>query len=210
MYLHSYRYSFIEFLSSILGKKSIDDATPSKISLMLTEVRPELEDYEEEDVDILPSLAGYVFAIYPGPANFQKGFRREEGANPRQLLQVYIQRPNTQQSVIDFQVPSIFDNQGYYNDSVAESLDFMLSYHDIHHPDSTFLIEETNQYVMNLMRENHNIISQHLQVTLAIRDYNLNATARLDVDLIIMDLEVTRQPKRKTIYAPSALRITPM
>ena len=132
------------------------------------------------------------------------------GANPRQLLQVYIQRPNTQQSVIDFQVPSIFDNQGNYNDSVAESLDFMLSYHDIHHPDSTFLIEETNQYVMNLMRENHNIISQHLQVTLAIRDYNLNATARLDVDLIIMDLEVTRQPKRKTIYAPSALRITPM
>ncbi|KAG2308658.1 hypothetical protein Bca52824_028406 [Brassica carinata] len=107
-------------------------------------------------------------------------------------------------------VPSIFDNQGYYNDSVAESLDFMLSYHDIHHPDSTFLIEETNQYVMNLMRGNHNIISQHLQVTLAIRDYNLNATARLDVDLIIMDLEVTRQPKRKTIYAPSALRITPM
>ncbi|KAG2306241.1 hypothetical protein Bca52824_025989 [Brassica carinata] len=99
---------------------------------------------------------------------------------------------------------------GYYNDSVAESLDFMLSYHDIHHPDSTFLIEETNQYVMNLMRENHNIISQHLHVTLAIRDYNLNATARLDVDLIIMDLEVTRQPKRKTIYAPSALRITPM
>ncbi|KAL0722203.1 hypothetical protein Bca4012_036802 [Brassica carinata] len=82
--------------------------------------------------------------------------------------------------------------------------------HDIHHPDSTFLIEETNQYVMDLMRENHNIISQHLQVTLAIRDYNLNATARLDVDLIITDLEVTRQPKRKTIYAPSALRITPM
>ncbi|KAL0853796.1 hypothetical protein Bca101_058948 [Brassica carinata] len=86
----------------------------------------------------------------------------------------------------------------------------MLSYHDIHHPDSTFLIEVTNQYMMNLMRENHNIISQHLQVTLAIRDYNLNATARLDVDLIITDLEVTRQPKRKTIYAPSALRITPM
>ena len=132
------------------------------------------------------------------------------GANPRKLLQVYIQRPNPQQSVIDFQVPSIFDNQGYYNDSVAESLDFMLSYHDIHHPDSTFLIEETNEYVMNLTRENHNIISQHLQVTLAIRDYNLNATARLDVDLIIMDLEVTRQPKRKTIYTPSVLRITPM
>ncbi|KAL0863126.1 hypothetical protein Bca101_042244 [Brassica carinata] len=110
----------------------------------------------------------------------------------------------------EFMVPSIFDNQGNYNDSVAESLDFMLSYHDNHHPDSTFLIEETNQYVMNLMRENHNIISQHLQVTLAIRDYNLNATARLDVDLIITDLEVTRQPKRKTRYAPSVLRITPM
>ncbi|KAL0875330.1 hypothetical protein Bca101_025035 [Brassica carinata] len=59
------------------------------------------------------------------------------------------------------------------------------------------------------MRENHYIISQHLQVTLAIRDYNLNATARLEVDLIT-NLEVTRQPKRKTIYAPSALRITPI
>lgn len=72
-------------------------------------------------------------------------------------------------------------------------MEFMLTYHDIHHPDSTFLIQETNQYVVNLLRENHNIIAQDLQVTLSIRDYNQNATARLDVDLIITNLERTNK-----------------
>ncbi|KAL0886104.1 hypothetical protein Bca101_010087 [Brassica carinata] len=75
--------------------------------------------------------------------------------NPNQQLQVYIHRQTTQQSVIDFQVQSIFDEQ---------------------------------------VRENNNIIAQDLQVTLTIRDYNLDTTARLDVDLIITDLEGTNRP----------------
>ena len=118
---------------------------------------------------------------------------RSSRGNPRQILKVYINRPNTQQFVIDFQVQSIIDNQINYNDLTTESMEFMLTYHDIHHPDSTFLIQETNQYVVNLLRENHNIIAQDLQVTLSIRDYNQNATARLDVDLIITNLERTNK-----------------
>lgn len=91
-------------------------------------------------------------------------------------------------------VQSIIDNQGNYNDLTTKSMEFMLTYHDLHHHDSTFLIQETNQYVVNLLRENHNIIAQYLQVTLSIKDYNQNATARLDVDLIITDLEGTNRP----------------
>ena len=102
---------------------------------------------------------------------------------------------NTQQSVIiDFQLQSIIDNQGNFNDSTTESMEFMLTYHEIHHPDSTFLIQETNPFVMNLLREKDNILANDLQVTLTIRDYNQNATVRLDVDLIITDQEGTNRP----------------
>ncbi|WZY73002.1 hypothetical protein YC2023_005242 [Brassica napus] len=70
----------------------------------------------------------------------------------------------------------------------------MLTYHDIHHPNSTYLIEETKQYVMNEARANINTLANDLQVTLTIKDYNSNATSRLDVDLIITDLEGTNRP----------------
>ena len=70
----------------------------------------------------------------------------------------------------------------------------MLTYHDIHYLDSTFLIEETIQYVMNEVRDNRNILTNDLQVTLIIKDYNQNATSRPDVDLIINDLEGTNRP----------------
>ncbi|KAF2542026.1 hypothetical protein F2Q68_00031675 [Brassica cretica] len=68
----------------------------------------------------------------------------------------------------------------------------MLTYHDIHYLDSTFLIEETIQYVMN--GDGRNILANDLQVTLIIKDYNQNATSRLDVDLIITDLEGSNRP----------------
>nr|VDD36972.1 unnamed protein product [Brassica oleracea] len=64
----------------------------------------------------------------------------------------------------------------------------MLTCHDIDHPNSTYLIEETKQYVMNEARANINTFANDLQVTLTIKDYNPNATSRLDVDLIITDL----------------------
>ena len=70
----------------------------------------------------------------------------------------------------------------------------MLTYHDIHYLDSTFLIEETIQYVMNEVRDGSNILANDLQVTLTIKDYNQNVTSRLDVDLIITDLEGTNRP----------------
>ncbi|KAG5410929.1 hypothetical protein IGI04_007248 [Brassica rapa subsp. trilocularis] len=89
---------------------------------------------------------------------------RSTGENPKQTLQVYIHRPNTQQSIIDFQLPSIID------------------------------IQETTQYVMNEVRDNINILANDLQVTLIIKDYNQNATSRLDIDLIITDLEGPNRP----------------
>ena len=67
---------------------------------------------------------------------------RSTNGNPKQTLQIYIRRPNTQQSVIDFQLPSIIDNQGNFNDSIIESMKFMLAYHDINHPNSTYFIEK--------------------------------------------------------------------
>ena len=63
-------------------------------------------------------------------------------------------RPNTQQSIIDFQLPSIIHRQGNFNDSITESMEYKLTYHDIHYPDSTFLIEETIQYVKKEVRNN--------------------------------------------------------
>ncbi|KAL0694133.1 hypothetical protein Bca4012_061313 [Brassica carinata] len=87
-------------------------------------------------------------------------------------------------------------------------MEYMLTYHDIHHPDSTYLIEKTTQYVMNKVRDDNNILANDLQATLTIKDYNQNATSRLDVDLSITDLEDTnRLPtnKRKPIYALYAL-----
>lgn len=56
---------------------------------------------------------------------------------------------------------------------------FMLTYHDIHHPNSTYFIEKTTQYVMNEIRDYKNILANDLQVSLTIIDYNPNATSRL-------------------------------
>ncbi|KAF3528558.1 hypothetical protein DY000_02042450 [Brassica cretica] len=70
----------------------------------------------------------------------------------------------------------------------------MLTYHDIPHPNSTYLIEETRQYVMNEARASINTLANDLQVTVTIKDYNPNGTSRLDVDLIITDLEDTNRP----------------
>ena len=65
---------------------------------------------------------------------------------------------------------------------------------------------------MNKLPNGYNTISNDLQVTLTIWDYNQNATARLNVDLIIIDLEETNKPpttkEKKTIYALYALKIT--
>ncbi|WZZ35620.1 hypothetical protein YC2023_019021 [Brassica napus] len=47
---------------------------------------------------------------------------KSTNGNPKQTLQIYIRRPNTQQSVIDFQLPSIIDNQSNCNDSIIESM----------------------------------------------------------------------------------------
>ncbi|KAG2295437.1 hypothetical protein Bca52824_042106 [Brassica carinata] len=43
------------------------------------------------------------------------------------------------------------------------------------------------------MGYDHNILANDLQVTLTIKDYNQNATSRLDVDFIITDLESTNR-----------------
>ena len=47
---------------------------------------------------------------------------------------------------------------------------------------------------MNEARANINTLANDLQVTLTIKDYNPNATSRLDVDMIITDLEGTNRP----------------
>ena len=47
---------------------------------------------------------------------------------------------------------------------------------------------------MNGVRDDINILANDLQVTLIIKNYNQNATSRLDVDLIITDLEGTNKP----------------
>ncbi|KAL0733683.1 hypothetical protein Bca4012_009893 [Brassica carinata] len=85
--------------------------------------------------------------------------------------------PNTQQSIIDFQLPSIIDSQGNFNDPITGNMEYMLIYHDIHHPDSTYLIEKTTQYVMNEVRGDKNILANDLQVTLTIKDYNQYTTS---------------------------------
>ncbi|KAF8113169.1 hypothetical protein N665_0055s0033 [Sinapis alba] len=48
--------------------------------------------------------------------------------------------------------------------------------------------------MMNVLRDNNNNITDDFQFTLTIKDYNQNATARLDVDLIITDLEIIIRP----------------
>ncbi|CAG7884957.1 unnamed protein product [Brassica rapa] len=88
----------------------------------------------------------------------------------------------------------MIDSQGNFSETLTEIMEDMLTYHDIYHPNSTYLIEETKEYVMNEVRANFNPFTNDLQVTLTIKDYNPNATSRLDVDLIITDLESTNRP----------------
>ncbi|KAG2297720.1 hypothetical protein Bca52824_044389 [Brassica carinata] len=71
----------------------------------------------------------------------------------KHTLQIYIHRSNTQQSINDFQLPSIIGNQG---------MEFILTYHEIEHPDSTLLIQETTQYMMNLQTSEDNNITDDL------------------------------------------------
>ena len=66
----------------------------------------------------------------------------------------------------------------------------MLSYHDINHLDSALLIHHTAQYVRNVFPTNMNY---GLQITVTITDNKPYASARIDVDLIITDLEGTKK-----------------
>ena len=70
-------------------------------------------------------------------------------------------------------------------------MELMLSYHDINHHDSTFLIHDTTQYIRDVCPTN---ITSDLQITINMTDNNPYATARLYVDLIITDLEGTNRP----------------
>ncbi|KAF8118638.1 hypothetical protein N665_0003s0013, partial [Sinapis alba] len=92
------------------------------------------------------------------------------------------------------QLPSIIDNQDNFNDSTIEGMEFLLTYHEIKHPDSTMLIQKTAHCVMELFTTENTSINNDLQVTIRITDYNENVSARLDVDLIITDLEETNRP----------------
>ncbi|KAG2307690.1 hypothetical protein Bca52824_027438 [Brassica carinata] len=47
---------------------------------------------------------------------------------------------------------------------------------------------------MNEIRDDNKILANDLQVTLTIKDYNVNATSTLGGDLIITDLESTNRP----------------
>ena len=46
-----------------------------------------------------------------------------------------------------------------HNTHNNKSMEYMLLYHDIHHPNSTYLIEETTQIVMNEVRDDINILA---------------------------------------------------
>lgn len=62
-------------------------------------------------------------------------------------------------------------------------------------------IQEIIQYKVKLLSAEDNNITDKLQVILIITDYNLNATARLDVNLIIIDLETTnRHPTKRYMH----------
>ncbi|KAG2328903.1 hypothetical protein Bca52824_000083 [Brassica carinata] len=67
-------------------------------------------------------------------------------------------------------------------------MEFMLAYHDINHPNSTYFIEKQPN-VMNEVRDDHNILANDLQVTLTIKDYNQAQHQDFGVDFIITDLE---------------------
>lgn len=66
----------------------------------------------------------------------------------------------------------------------------MLIYHKIKRPYSTLLIQEIIQYVMNSQTK----ITDGLQVTITIKNYNQNTIVKIDIDLIITDLERTNRP----------------
>ncbi|CAH8285161.1 unnamed protein product [Eruca vesicaria subsp. sativa] len=114
------------------------------------------------------------------------------GVTPKITLQVYIHRPMTQQSVIDFQLPIFTDNEGNLNET--EYIDFMLGYHQIKHEDSTMLIHEISEYTMKIITTNILETNYHFQVNLTLTDNNPEETVRLDVDLILTDLEGTTRP----------------
>ena len=56
----------------------------------------------------------------------------------------------------------MIDSQGNFSDTISEIMEDMLTYHDIHHPNSRYLIEETKQYLMNEARANINTFANDL------------------------------------------------
>ncbi|CAH8354885.1 unnamed protein product [Eruca vesicaria subsp. sativa] len=67
----------------------------------------------------------------------------------------------------------------------------MLAYHQIKPEDSTMLIHKTSEYVMKILTTSVVDINSDNEITLTIMDNNPDAAARLDVDLIITDLQGT-------------------
>ncbi|CAH8318871.1 unnamed protein product [Eruca vesicaria subsp. sativa] len=117
---------------------------------------------------------------------------KPHGLTPKITLQVYIHRPMTQQSVIDFQLPIFADNEGHLNET--EYINFMLDYHQIQPEDSAMLIHEISEYMTKILTPSVLGTNFHFQINLTLTDNNPEATARFDVDFIITDLEGTTRP----------------
>lgn len=118
---------------------------------------------------------------------------------PSNQLLLKFDRPHQQESNISYTIPFSNDQILQPNNTQFQNIvDFYLTFHEIDETVSGMLVNNLKNFIQDAIlsfgADNH----QPLNVYFEIEDHNPNATRRLDVEVVIQDLEVTqRQPTKE-------------
>ncbi|KAF8068112.1 hypothetical protein N665_1151s0007 [Sinapis alba] len=136
----------------------------------------------------------------PNPHISYNFFAETEPATtpPDRKLTIKIKRLNTNQTEIEFGISCLTTANGHLTDSTSDLMEYMLTYHEINIEASTRFIDITSHKVSDIISSLTNYEGTHLRIILYLKDFNPQATHRLDVDVATIDLRnAMRQPTRE-------------
>uniref|UniRef100_A0A1J3ICE2 Uncharacterized protein n=2 Tax=Noccaea caerulescens TaxID=107243 RepID=A0A1J3ICE2_NOCCA len=104
-----------------------------------------------------------------------------------------IKRPNTHQTEIRIQIPCVTNHTGELTTTIIGNIEFLLIYHQIHENDATRVARRFNDFVTAVMVSTEHGRGTQMDMHFTVTDFNSQATNRLDVDLLIANLQTSNR-----------------
>ncbi|EOA32515.1 hypothetical protein CARUB_v10015795mg [Capsella rubella] len=113
---------------------------------------------------------------------------------PTSQLLLKIDRPHRQESNISYTIPISNDHLLLPNNTQFRNIvDFYLTFHEIDETVSGMLVTNLINFIQDVILSFGGDNHQSLNVYFEIEDHNPNASRRLDVEVVIQDLEITQR-----------------